>query len=64
MNNMKFEKEKFSRVLSHGLYWENKTYKLKRSIPDGKMFHNVEVNLPVQARLQLWNHYRPSKNMR
>ena len=25
-------KEKFPRVLSHDLYWENKTYKLKRSI--------------------------------
>ena len=56
LNNMKFEKEKFSRVLSHDLYWEKKTYKLKRSIPDGKMFPNVGVNLPVQARLQLWNH--------
>ena len=25
-------KEQFSRVLSHDLYWENKTYELKRSI--------------------------------
>ena len=24
--------EKFPRVLSHDLYWKNKTYKLKRSI--------------------------------
>ena len=25
-------KEQFSRVLSHDLYWKNKTYKLRRSI--------------------------------
>ena len=50
VNNMSFEKEKFSRVLSHDLYWENReTYKLKRSIPDRKMFHNVGINLPVQS---------------
>ena len=33
MNKMKFERN-FSRVLSHDLYWENKTYKLKRSIAE------------------------------
>ena len=33
VNKTKFEKKKqFSRVLLHDLYWENKTYKLKRSI--------------------------------
>ena len=33
VNKTKFEKKKqFSSVLSHDLYWENKTYKLKRSI--------------------------------
>ena len=33
VNKMKFERNlQFPRVLSHNLYWENKTYKLKRSI--------------------------------
>ena len=33
VNKMKFERNlQFPRVLSHKLYWENKTYKLKRSI--------------------------------
>ena len=31
VSKTKFEK-KVSRVLSHDLYWENRTYKLKRSI--------------------------------
>ena len=32
VNKTKFEKKRFPRVLSHDLYWENKTYKLKRGI--------------------------------
>ena len=32
VNKMKFEKKRFPRVLSLDLYWENKTYNLKRSI--------------------------------
>ena len=33
VNKMKFDRNlQFPRVLSHKLYWENKTYKLKRSI--------------------------------
>ena len=32
MNETKFEKKKMLGVLSRDLYWENKTYKLKRSI--------------------------------
>ena len=32
VSKTKFEKKIFSTVLSHDLYWENKTYQLKRSI--------------------------------
>ena len=32
VSKTKFEKKIFSTVLSHDLYWESKTYKLKRSI--------------------------------
>ena len=32
VNEMKFEKKPFPRVLSLDLCWKNKTYKLKRSI--------------------------------
>ena len=32
VSKTKFEKKIFSRLLSHDLYWESKTYKLKRSI--------------------------------
>ena len=35
VNKTKFERNGFPRVLSRDLYWENKTYKLKRSIPTG-----------------------------
>ena len=31
-------KEQFPRVSSYDLYWENKTYKLKRSIEPGGIF--------------------------
>ena len=36
-------KKQFSRVLSHDLYWENKTYKLKRSVREVK--HHVTYNV-------------------
>ena len=32
LNETKFKKKRFSRVLSHDLYWENQRYKLRRSI--------------------------------
>ena len=37
-------KKQFSRVLSHDLYWENKTYKLRRSIREVK--HHVTKFVP------------------
>ena len=36
-------KKQFSRVLSRDLYWENKTYKLKRSVREVK--HHVTYNV-------------------
>ena len=39
----KIWKTQFSRVLSHDLYWENKTYKLKRSVREVK--HHVTYNV-------------------
>ena len=36
-------KKQFSRVWPHDLYWENKTYKLKRSIREVK--HHVTYNV-------------------
>ena len=43
VNKMKFQRNDSARVLSLDLYWENKTYKLKRSI-EGDYFRNQLTN--------------------
>ena len=49
VSKTKFEKKKFSRVLSHDLYWENKTYTLKRAI--GIIRMRVFAGLPEKKTL-------------
>ena len=51
VSKTKFEKKKFSRVtvLSRDLYWENKTYKLKRSTGIVRM--RVFAGLPAKKTL-------------
>ena len=40
---MEVWKKQFSKVLCHDLYWENKTYKLKRSINQNKLCQSLQV---------------------
>ena len=40
---MEVWKKQFSKVLCHDLYWENKTYKLKRSINQKKLCQSLQV---------------------
>ena len=53
MNETKFEKKKISGVLSNDLYWENKTYKLKRSIMS--VYENLSLIFGVAVR----RHFEP-----